>query len=259
MARPDVARAPVRRWRLAAFAGSLGLTLTAAVASAAGMVTAAPAAASIGSDQRVESQAGQLPAAAKSDSTLWPVHAIGSAAARLRAADRTSKRSAASDRSERTSKRSATSDRSDRTRKAPAAVLDPRPPRRSGAGRRAVFDQSAQQVWLVRESGTVRATYLVSGSRLDNLTPGRYEVYSRSHDAVSFDYSSTMRYMVRFTQGDNAAIGFHDIPVDKSGQPVQTGRQLGVARSSGCIRQRPSDAREMWDFAQLGTDVVVVA
>lgn len=111
----------------------------------------------------------------------------------------------------------------------------------------------------MRTGDTVRTTYLVSGSKSNNLQPGVYDVYSRSRHAIGFNYRSTMRYMVRFTQGDNAAIGFHDIPRDNAGEPVQTAEQLGVARSSGCIRQRPRDARQMWDFAQPGTDVVVVA
>lgn len=122
-----------------------------------------------------------------------------------------------------------------------------------------MFDESEQRVWLVRRSGSVRSTYLVSGSRFDNLQPGRYEVYSRSRHAVGFRYSSTMRYMVRFTRGDNAAIGFHDIPVDSNGDPVQEVAQLGTAQSSGCIRQRRRDAKQLWDFAPVGTSVVVVA
>jgi len=132
-------------------------------------------------------------------------------------------------------------------------------PAGSGAGRRVVFDESAQRVWLVRDGGSVLATYAVSGSVHDNLSPGSYEVYSRSLHATAFDYGSTMDYMVRFTQGDSAAIGFHDIPVDSGGEPLQRAARLGTPTSSGCIRQRPRDAREMWRFAPVGTPVVVVA
>jgi len=132
-------------------------------------------------------------------------------------------------------------------------------PAGSGAGRRVVFDESAQRVWLVRDGGSVLATYPVSGSVHDNLSPGSYEVYSRSLHATAFDYGSTMDYMVRFTHGDSAAIGFHDIPVDSGGEPLQRAAQLGTPTSSGCIRQRPRDARELWRFAPVGTPVVVVA
>lgn len=67
-----------------------------------------------------------------------------------------------------------------------------------------------------------------------------------------------MRYMVRFTEGDEATIGFHDIPVDQQGRPVQSRAQLGRPLSSGCIRQARPDARAMWRFADVGTEVVVV-
>ncbi|GGF40134.1 hypothetical protein GCM10011519_12260 [Marmoricola endophyticus] len=131
-------------------------------------------------------------------------------------------------------------------------------PARSGTGRRVVFDQSAQRVWLVGPGDRVLRTYLVSGSVTDNLRPGHYEVYSRSRNAVGVDDSGTMNYFVRFTRGQNAAIGFHDIPVNR-GHKVQTVAQLGTPTSHGCIRQRPADAKVMWGFADLGTKVDVVA
>jgi len=138
-------------------------------------------------------------------------------------------------------------------------ALDPAPPAGSGTGRRVVFDMSAQQVWLVRADESVPRTYPVSGSVYDNLTPGSYAVYSRSESATSFDYESTMRWMVRFTQGANAAIGFHAIPRGTDGEPLQTWQQLGTPQSHGCIRQRPRDAQALWRFAPVGTPVVVVA
>jgi lipoprotein-anchoring transpeptidase ErfK/SrfK len=125
-----------------------------------------------------------------------------------------------------------------------------------------VFDMSAQRVWLVDVSGSgadrVRRTYLVSGSVTDNLHPGTYAVYSRSRHAWGIDDSGTMGYFVRFTHGENAAIGFHDIPV-KDGRRLQTRAQLGTPQSHGCIRQWRPDAKALWRFAPVGTTVVVVA
>jgi L,D-transpeptidase-like protein len=132
-------------------------------------------------------------------------------------------------------------------------------PRRSGDGRRVVYDMSDQRVWLIGPKDGVKRSYLVSGSVYDNLGPGRYDVYSRSRWAVSFDGQSTMEYFVRFTEGDNAAIGFHDIPEDSNGDEVQTAAQLGTPRSHGCIRQRLVDAKAMWRFAHIGTSVSVLA
>jgi lipoprotein-anchoring transpeptidase ErfK/SrfK len=137
----------------------------------------------------------------------------------------------------------------------PAPESDALPPR-SGHGKRVVFDMSAQRVWLVNGDDRVRRTYLVSGSVTDNLKPGRYEVYSTSRHATGIDDSGTMEYMVRFAQGERAAIGFHDIPVD-DGELVQTRAELGTPQSHGCIRQWRPDARALWYFAVVGTKVVV--
>ncbi len=131
-------------------------------------------------------------------------------------------------------------------------------PAESGQGRRVVFSEGRQRVWLVDGDDAVVRTYLVSGSIYDNLDPGSYEVYSRSRQAYGIDDSGTMRFFVRFTQGDNAAIGFHEIPV-KDGERLQGVDELGTPTSHGCIRQRTPDARALWDFAPVGTSVVVTA
>ena len=136
----------------------------------------------------------------------------------------------------------------------PAAV-----PADSGEGRRIVFSQGQQRVWLVDADGHVQRTYPVSGSLVDNLQPGHYAVYSRSRWAVGVSDSGVMQYFVRFTQGPTgAAIGFHSIPT-KDGTPLQSRAQLGTPQSHGCIRQDLPDAIALWDFAPLGTAVDVVA
>ena len=132
-------------------------------------------------------------------------------------------------------------------------------PEGSGTGKRVVFSESRQRVWLVNEDEQIERTYLVSGSVYDNLEPGAFNVYSRSEDAWGVDDSGSMKYFVRFTQGDTgAAIGFHDIPI-KDGVPAQTEAQLGTPLSHGCVRQRRSDAIALWKFAPLGTSVIVTA
>jgi hypothetical protein len=137
--------------------------------------------------------------------------------------------------------------------------LDAALPEGSGTGKRVVFSEGRQRVWLVNEDEQIERTYLVSGSVYDNLEPGAFNVYSRSEDAWGVDDSGSMKYFVRFTQGDSgAAIGFHDIPI-KDGVPAQTEAQLGTPLSHGCVRQRRSDAIALWKFAPLGTSVIVTA
>lgn len=139
----------------------------------------------------------------------------------------------------------------------PADQADTALPPGSGSGRRVVFSEAAQRVWLVEDGNEVARTYLVSGSRYDNLDPGTYSVFSRSEHAWGIDDSGSMRWFVRFAEGPNAAIGFHSIPL-LNGSPVQTIAQLGLPLSHGCIRQKTADALALWEFAPVGTTVVVV-
>ena len=139
---------------------------------------------------------------------------------------------------------------------ASAATQAPGVPAASGEGRRIVYSGGAQRVWLVAEDGTVDRTYRVSGKR-GTPRPGTYRVFSKSEKAFSTG-GVTMRWMVRFTRGSRLAIGFHDIPRSRSGRPLQSEAQLGTYRSHGCVRQSTADARALYDWAPLGTTVVVV-
>jgi lipoprotein-anchoring transpeptidase ErfK/SrfK len=133
-------------------------------------------------------------------------------------------------------------------------------PTHSGTGKRIIYDISAQRVWLVDRKGAVARTYLVSGGRNRHLLhPGRYAVESKSPQAVSFDGKETMNYMVAFTRGKHYPIGFHDIPARSDGTLVESRSQLGTPQSAGCIRQWITDAKYLWNFAAVGTPVVVTA
>ena len=117
--------------------------------------------------------------------------------------------------------------------------LDATLPAGSGTGKRVVFSESRQRVWLVNGNEHVERTYLVSGSVYDNLDPGTFSVYSRSQQAWGVDDSGSMKYFVRFTQGDTgAAIGFHDIPI-KDGA---AGADRGPARYADQPRLHPPAA-----------------
>ena len=134
---------------------------------------------------------------------------------------------------------------------------DKRKPLNSGHGRRVIYSNPKQRVWLVDSQGNVVGTWLVSGRR-SIPAGGSYKVFSRSRYTRSMDYRYRMEYMVRFAHGREAAIGFHSIPVDDNGNKAQSESELGSYRSAGCVRQKYSDAQKMWDFAQLDTKVVVI-
>ena len=140
---------------------------------------------------------------------------------------------------------------------APSVELPP-VPANSGSGRRVVYSRAQQRVWAIEADGTVVKTHLVSG-RLYEPYAGTYSVYSRSMYTYSTENPNVKwRYMVRFAYGPGGGrIGFHEIP-NKNGVPMQAYSQLGQPLSGGCVRQTTADAIWMWDWAQLGTTVVVL-
>ena len=141
---------------------------------------------------------------------------------------------------------------------APARAALPALPAASGSGRRVIYSNSAQRVWLVGADGVAIDSWLVSGRR-GVPRPGSYSVFSRSPVTTGQGGKVTMKYMVRFARGRTLAIGFHSIPLRRNGSAIQAVEQLGTFRSAGCVRQRVEDAVKMWDFAGVGTPVVVVA
>ncbi|MEY3679467.1 MAG: hypothetical protein RL547_79 [Actinomycetota bacterium] len=132
-------------------------------------------------------------------------------------------------------------------------------PENSGSGRRVVYSRAGQRVWAVDENDVVIRSWLVSGSKYNNELPGTHEVYSRSDMSTAWNGKAFLPQMIRWLKTDIGHIGFHAIPLHREdNSPYQTEAELGQRLSGGCQRQANADAAFMWDFAQVGTKVVVV-
>ena len=132
-------------------------------------------------------------------------------------------------------------------------------PENSGSGRRVVYSRAGQRVWAVDDKNVVIRSWLVSGSKYNNETPGTHQVYSRSEVSTAWNGKAFLPHMIRWLKTDIGNIGFHAIPLHRSdNSPYQTEAELGSRLSGGCQRQANADADFMWEFAQIGTVVVVV-
>ena len=142
---------------------------------------------------------------------------------------------------------------------ASAGADAPALPENSGSGRRVVYSRAGQRVWAVDENEVILRSWLVSGSKYDNERPGTHEVYSRSEMSTAWNGKAWLPQMIRWLRTDIGHIGFHAIPLHREDDsPYQTEDELGQRLSGGCQRQANADAAFMWDFAQVGTKVVVV-
>lgn len=84
----------------------------------------------------------------------------------------------------------------------------PLPPN-SGSGRRLVYERAGQRIWAVGEDNVVIRSWLVSGSKYNNETPGSHAVYSRSDVSTAWNGKAFLYKMVRWLKTDIGAIGFH--------------------------------------------------
>lgn len=132
-------------------------------------------------------------------------------------------------------------------------------PENSGTGKRLVYSRAGQRVWAVDSKERIVRSWLVSGSKYGNELPGTHEVYSRSEVTTAWNGKAYLYKMVRWLKTERGNIGFHSIPIHVSdGTKYQTEAELGQRLSGGCQRQAPLDAAFVWDFAQVGTKVVVI-
>ena len=131
-------------------------------------------------------------------------------------------------------------------------------PVRSGTGRRIVYANRQQRVWVINENNEVIRTFLVSGM-LGQPGKGTFRVFSKSPTSYSPEFAGvTFRFMTRFAIGRNGGnIGFHEIPV-RNNKPMQTVEELGAFKGSGCLRSSTQDAIFIYQWAKIGTKVVVV-
>ena len=131
------------------------------------------------------------------------------------------------------------------------------PPANSGVGRRIVYCNSCQRVWLVDETNYVVAMYAVSGRR-GTPSPGTYHVFRKlemGHSKAHPDLR--LPNFVGFAWGRTTDIGFHGIPLEPDGSQIEADAQLGQPLSSGCVRESQLMAKVVYDWTPVGTTVVV--
>ncbi|MEU5113106.1 hypothetical protein AB0G64_16555 [Streptomyces longwoodensis] len=122
-------------------------------------------------------------------------------------------------------------------------------PSGSGKGERVVYSVDDDRVWLVGADGRVRRTFTVTPGALDP-SPGAYAVTSRANRITGTD-GTPVEHVVRFATAQGLAIGF-SAAVDGSTPAA------GADVRTGAVRASRADGNALWNFATLGTRVVVI-
>ena len=111
-----------------------------------------------------------------------------------------------------------------------------------GPARRIVVSLSRQVALLVDRGRTVRTIHVSTGKPSSPTPPGRFRVFRKELMSWSVPFRVWLPYASYFNRG----IAFHESP----SVPV-------FPASAGCVRIPASDSRHVYEFATVGTPVIV--
>ena len=117
-----------------------------------------------------------------------------------------------------------------------------------------VVDRAGQRVFLCGEHGAILKTYsCATGSYYP--TVGIFQVSEKIPSAKSLFDESRFSFFTVFQNSEKGAkVGFHSIPVFPDGRLAGG---LGQPNSHGCVRLAYEDAKFLYEWAGLGTKVIV--
>ena len=129
-------------------------------------------------------------------------------------------------------------------------------PANSGFGRRIVYSNAQQRIWLVEANEQVSHSFLVSG-RHGLPAVGTHHVFSKL--TGSYSGSLLLPWTLKFAWSTSGnPIDIHGIPLRSDGSPIEEDGLLGTPQSHGCLRMKQSEAELVWNWSSVGTTVVVV-
>ncbi len=113
----------------------------------------------------------------------------------------------------------------------------------------------ATQIMTTFENGTLLNAYMVSSGKRGMETPvGTHQIYNKAPRAYSREYGLFMpNWMAILTDGK---VGIHELP-EWPGGYKEGANHLGTPVSHGCIRLGVGSAKTVYDWADIGTPVIV--
>lgn len=118
------------------------------------------------------------------------------------------------------------------------------------------------QITTLFEDGKFVKNFINSAGAKDTPTPkGEFEIYDKHPYALSNMFQVYMPYWMAFTS--DGKYGFHDFPVWPEGHPdkpeggKESERNVGKSVSPGCVRHSAQDSKEIYNWADVGTKVLI--
>ena len=123
------------------------------------------------------------------------------------------------------------------------------------------IDISQQQMY-VWDNGRIIATHGVSTGLYYPTPPGKYKILNKAPNAYSDIYHVWMPYWMAFYLDPkvNAYLGIHELPywVDGTGTQIRRPSNfIGSPHTGGCVSLDVGEAQEVYNWAQVGTAVLI--
>ncbi len=128
-----------------------------------------------------------------------------------------------------------------------------------GSGAKKIVVSLSKQTLTMYENGQIVSIRRVSTGKWSTPTPpGIYKTYNKIPNAYSKAYGLYMEWWMAFQP--DGSMGLHALPYWKlkdGGKLYEGAAHIGTPVSHGCIRQTLTDAKSLYDWAPIGTPVVI--
>ena len=113
----------------------------------------------------------------------------------------------------------------------------------------------SKQTLTLYKDGKPAGSYVISSGKKSMATPkGNFKIYNKAKRAWSDEYGLYMPYWMAFTP--SGSHGIHELPEWPSGYKEGAGH-LGIPVSHGCVRLGVGAAKKVYDWAPIGTPVII--
>jgi len=124
------------------------------------------------------------------------------------------------------------------------------------AVRRMVVDLSDQHAY-VYANGALQYAFVISTGQYGSETAvGSYNIQNKIPNAYAYTWSLDMPYWMGIYYAGGLQNGFHALPIMADGSQLWRG-YLGTPISYGCIVLSPEDAATLYNWTEIGDEVVI--
>ena len=128
-------------------------------------------------------------------------------------------------------------------------------PASSGTGRRIVVSISQQHMWVYDSSGLVYS-FVISTGMHNSMSVGTFAVQDKIPNAYGSTWDLWMPDWLGIYKVGNLENGIHALPILSSGKTLWAGL-LGQPASFGCVILGTADAQTLYNWAEVGTPVII--